>query len=438
MIRALKDCIRSIRSLRTSKEKLAILAYESLTKNLSFQLPASASSDRLIGFKELYRVVSRTKQNNPFLSKLAEGEPNVILDSKLFSVDIKVRSVEHFTNKKIGWFVSKQDALHRPKGIKGVAFLFRLILFGLTVSIRCVFDERRSNLALFIRSVASHATLLHFMETNRIEHVFDYSPYEVDSNWGYLLFMRKGIRVTKVPSCGPLTTHNHTLLANELVLSNQYQFDEMRHLPRIQVDATLRWLPKSGLDYIHLYHSKTAAPPSGTVGYYSHASWLRKMNDDNSGEFDLLKAEEQILSCLGKLVANNPSLTLKLFLHPKEKKPENLPLAHQFYSRVINGPYNVIESDQNSTFLFDQVDLGIGAFSTVLFERLVCGYKTIIASLNIPDFPIADSAINSICVNDLEDLNDTVTRFSPITKEEYFEQLKLSDFIFQQAEEYPE
>ena len=53
-------------------------------------------------------------------------------------------------------------------------------------------------------------------------------------------------------------------------------------------------------------------------------------------------------------------------------------------------------SDRSSS-IFELADVGVGTMSTVLFERLLAGYKTLFYTQDMPFFPVSISNLSSIC-----------------------------------------
>ena len=113
-------------------------------------------------------------------------------------------------------------------------------------------------MALTIIEVLEISVLLKWLERYNLNSIYDFVPFEVDSNFMYLCTRELGAHTTKIPSPGPLSTHNKIMLCDTLVLSGGYHFEEVSRLKaRYHVGSYISWPPERAHTYYDLY-SKSA------------------------------------------------------------------------------------------------------------------------------------------------------------------------------------
>jgi hypothetical protein len=183
-------------------------------------------------------------------------------------------------------------------------------------------------------------------------------------------------------------------------------------------------MPEMQVSFVHLYQGRYFSIPKNTIGFYSSGFWLRKKLNHSIADVGSYDVEEQLLSYLAEYVKTREDLRLVIFTHPYEKRPENISESTRHYSRYIDNHLmkrTVITDDTiRSTEHFQMVNIGVSVFSTIMFERISLGFKTIIAPLYKKYFPQANSAFRNVCVYSREELFTKLDSNLPLSKEEYF------------------
>ena len=82
----------------------------------------------------------------------------------------------------------------------------------------------------------------------------------------------------------------------------------------------------------------------------------------------------------------NPSVSLIIFLHPKEKNKKELTLKH--YDAIFKGINYTLNFEKPSAAVFDMCEVGVSFFSTIIFERDYFGFKTIVFPIGYKEFPL--------------------------------------------------
>jgi hypothetical protein len=404
----------------SNKNSNEYLAAACLFELPSYRLHEYDKYDRLIGFRILVRTFRRILSSKKGCTTLDNSAKTLVISSSRNTTEI----INYISRSGKAPIHSYIDRDHMALGDFGKRWLaMRWLPFALRQSLRCITSPYRSTVALTIAEIPEIAFVLKYAKTNSIQLIYDFLPYEVDSNFMYLLFNKNDIEVFKIPSSGPLASHHKILLSDHLALSTPYHFEEIKKFEStIRVGQIHLWPPERAHLYFSLYKENRKWEENGTIGFYSHGEWLRRIQKHSEIGRRIGEAEEAILGMLGSIVKNNSSFKLRVFPHPRELKPEVYPQMLAHYRRCIGHDSFEIFSEQGGTSQhFAKAEIAIAAFSTILYERLYSGYKTLIGNMFISDFPINSSKLNSICFKNQIELENMLRQFGGIGSDRFFE-----------------
>jgi hypothetical protein len=85
--------------------------------------------------------------------------------------------------------------------------------------------------------------------------------------------------------------------------------------------------------------------------------------------------------------------------------------------------------DEISACHLDYVDLAVSPITTLFFERIFCGFKTIMVINEKDVFPHANSALNNICLAEVTLLAAKLKVSFEQSNELFFKQNGLSDYV---------
>jgi len=439
MTNELRSVIRKYNAIEKAwkgpeKNSHEYLAAVCLFEYPSYRLLDSDKYDRLIGFRLLVRTLRRIMVGSGGKTAVSSNSEAIVVSSTKNSNDI-IQYITRSGNTSIHTYIDRD---HMSLGDYGKwPLLFAWLPFALRQAFRCTTNQYRSALALTIAELPEIALILQFAKRNRIHFVYDFLPYEVDSNFMYLLFRDNDIGVYKIPSSGPLATHHKILLADHLALSTPYHLEEIRKFSStIRIGQHHMWPPEKAHMYFARYKNHCAWEENGTLGFYSHGEWIRKAEKQSDYGGRIGDAEETILRMLGNLVLKHPQMKLRIFPHPRELKEEvrSEMLAH--YRRCIgHDQFEVFTQPGGTSQHFAKAEIAIAAFSTILYERLYSGYKTLIGNMFIDEFPMNQSALNSICFKTQDELETMLKRFGRMAPDVFFAETGLTNY---RMEAYPE
>jgi len=433
MISELKTVLSAYRGLSeawisSEKNTDEYLASVCFFENMTYRLYESDKTDPLIGLRmavRLWRRLGKSPQNG--VVPLNQDGKIVIVGGLLKTSALIIRYIQGNSSEKVHSYLAK-DFIATPPSMR-VKIFVAMLPFVLKQTWRCLYKKNRVNLALAIHEVFEISYILNYLNSNALTELYDWIPYEKDSNFLSLLAQKQGVFVTKLPSSGPLVTHNRFMLSQQLVLTTPYQYEELvKYGDTITAQKVLRWPPQGAMDYGNLYKEKRQTT-SKTIGFFSHGSWIRKQEKHAEHGRNVLDAEKTILSFLGKFVEENPEYKILIFPHPREKKKEISEHTKAFYRKCIgHNKFDMIASELTTSDNFEKADVGLGAFSSILYERMFCGFKVLIGNIGFSDFPMTSSKLNQICFDEYDEMKLLLLHYSNVSAEVFFEETGLSAY----------
>ncbi len=432
---SLRTTIHSFKTLISSLEKPeesdhGLIAH-CLKTSMSFRLPEKAKDDRLIGFRVWRRMqqsISRNHQKDytPGLGK------SMVIQGVARNKERILRYLNFQSEEKIAYFIAKDELPFKSQELSR-ADLRALHLFSLKTALQCLVRSDRKNRALYPSFCLEFWAICDFARREKIERAYDFAPYLIDANWYTKGLQEIGVHVNKIPSSGPLKAHNRYLLGNSLALSTPYQLMEVEKFrATIRVDRILKWIPERALEYIQIYQNPNLPePPKFSIGYYSHGGWLRAASGHADNGLNIPQAELALMEDLSAWLSHEPDKELLIFLHPKERQPEVFEQCEAFYKKHFAGiKYRFSDQKKSSSEGFHLVDLGIAVYSTVLYERLFAGYKSLIGNYGMTDFPDPNSSLARICFQSREALFEQLETVFEEDRRTFFKEKGLEDYRF--------
>jgi len=403
------------RPMKPSEDIRLRMLQHRLLHDLTYRLPSQAKKDLFIGFKEWKRVVSRKSLFQQFTPKA----PFVLVSTSNQS-DIAreyISSNTPFTTLN----VLVREELSLP------SYSLRFHLFALRISLQCLFDSRRINLSLLTRELVEWIAVESALNHCNSEQLFDFTPFEKDSNALAFLLMEKGIHVTKIPSPGPLFEHHTFIIADDVVISSAYQLEEIPGFKHWYVTGFLNWPPEQYMRYAAQY-ANAPLPPKNTIGFYSHGEWIRRK--DGHADFGMsagiLENEIFLLNALKTFLEKHPEFQLIIFPHPKERKDGEF---ESYYASIFQGTNaSLAPIDMRSSETFFKVNIGVMAYSTLLFERLSMRYKTFIGTNFPTSFPKEGSPLKNLCLSNYGELESALLLAHEETEKEFFVRQGLENY----------
>ena len=394
----------------------------------SFKFTEKATKDRFIVIRYYIKVL-RYK-----IRPLNELNNNKILifDNNSKSKQLRIDFLTYYLKITDFNFICYEDLCFFESKFEKLIFIFFSIPFIFVVFISSQFFKYRSSLALFVEYSLVISNLLKILyKSNQLKKIYYFSIYERESNFfSNEIRKRTDLKVVKISSDTPLIFWNKFILCDKLLLCNSYQYDELKsnkictEIPDIEIFG-----PERSFSYRNLYHQDSSTP-SNTIGFYSTASWVRDKDNSIFQGVDFTKMELKVLKVLKHVIQENKSNQLFIILHPKEKK-YNIKDLKIHYSNILGDDivFEFLNYNQSTAQLFDKIDLGVSFNSSVIHERLYCGFKSLLFPNN-PDFPIINSPLSNICANSSLELKKLIEESLKISTFKFFKKFDLQPYSF--------
>lgn len=374
----------------------------------SFRLPESSKTDRLIILKIFFYSIKNSFTKKIEFKKYQSNKPIAVLDGDFNSEQNRMQYLNFF-NVHPNFFLSKEN-LYGSMNLIGACihslFIFIIFIFLLPFSL----SSNRATYALLLREMPELVNLIGFLKANGITHLYQFCIYEKDANFNAFILSKKHIKVSKITSEVPLVFANKIIIADEINICFAYQQEELNAFKNgMHYSKVNQWLPEMQITYLDHYNNKDFKVARNVIGFYSSAFWLRKQSNHSIADVGSYDVEEDLLLCLKEYLYDNPDLKLIVFSHPYEKRtPELFEKTLKYYHAIFGGlllnRIEVTGKESNSVTTFHKVNVGISVFSTISFERLSLGFKSILAPFDKKEFPLSSSPFRNICAYNKSEL----------------------------------
>lgn len=402
------------------------LAGKCLLYNKSYVLPQQAQNDRLIVAKMTKRVLATLWKSQLSYTQSKTGAPHTaIFCGTTHSESDRRTYITQMTGQDAHICLFRQTA-HGGIGL-GDRLILTLIIFSYfpLLFLLGVFSTQRANWALLLQEFVDAHHILQTLRQHQIRKLYCFNIFDIDTNFITWCAMQRGIEVTKIASDVPLGFLNKTILGDQLATCIQYQAEEAKYFPEIKVKEVVNWLPEHSFKYVGNYTlPKQYETPRQTLGFYSSGSWRRKEMGHSDPGAALAEGELALCQWIKDYAMTHPETEIKVFPHPLEKKTEEIYQRTQSHYQKLFGeiPVKIMPRESATTLTFDQVDLAISLFSTVSYERLFMGFKSLFFIYQDNDFPIPGSNFERICVKPNAQFHERVHESLQQSRREFFDQ----------------
>ncbi|MDQ3048635.1 MAG: hypothetical protein M3R27_13885 [Bacteroidota bacterium] len=272
------------------------------------------------------------------------------------------------------------------------------------------------------------------IKRSEISVAYFFCIYEKDSNFISLALSKNKIHSYKISSEVPLAVWNRRIVADKLCLCLFYQFEELDHFrDSVFYNQLLLWGPERSHIVKPIYDRspeilKELKLNESNIGFYSTGGWIRKKLGHLEQGLNFIDNETIVLEVLMKYCLENKKKLL-VFLHPREKKSEFLAETKQHYKQLLNRvDYDFANLDEPTSALFHKVNVAVAYTSTIVFERVYFGFKTLILPLGFKDFPLQGTGFSRISASSHDDLLAKATLAMTQSTAEFFEANELKKY----------
>lgn len=288
-------------------------------------------------------------------------------------------------------------------------FLAPLILFS---------GRRRASIGLVPVDFVRLCLLVRSMERGPVRNIVWFHGYEKGTALLVLyLIEHGGQKVRIVPSPNPIRNFYTHVVASTFVFTIPFHQDEYRVLrDGWAVEGTDSW-PMYRTERIRAVAGRTTEP--GTVGFVSSGNWLRGRIGKNQIGADFDANEEEAMRWCVAFAKARPGTTMKVFLHPLERRPEFLEDSMQHFLD-LGVDAEAIQTNVPMGLHPEKMDVAVALYSSALLERLHAGYKAIYAQPGMPPDYFMSGAITGLIASDEAAFHALLERTLACSAQEFF------------------
>jgi len=247
----------------------------------------------------------------------------------------------------------------------------------------------------------------------RTAHVFPAFRIETAFITAYL--RRCGLRSDVVVETTPMAPYNRRLLADTVTLTNPYHVDEARVFAAESRVGTYRlWGPTGAPVMERAYSGGTFDDLPDVVGVYTQGYWMRvkRGSCDPATAAVMLPLEEEFAAMVADLARRSPAVRFVVFSHPMERRwfAETGESGPEWFADLENVSL-ASEAPGGSTLRFGEVGLGLTTVSTIGFDRLYMGFRTLFYTGASPQLDLTvPSQFSSLFFDEPEAFAEAVER----------------------------
>jgi hypothetical protein len=387
----------------------------------TYKFPAKAHLDKLLVLKYYVKIIFfEIKVNN------VSNSHKVIVDVGFASVQNRKDFIACFTGEVINEHIGLSALRSFPSFFQKLSYLILTLPLALVLFIASLFSNKKINYALLLESIVINENLIEVVENTNT--VYFFCIFELESNFYAYSLINSGKKVIKVSADVPLTMWNRNIIASSLVLCCAYQLEEVKAFSStMEIDELLFWGPEKYHEFKELYSSQVQNKNSNSIGFYSSASWVRRADGDFEAS-NLFEHEEAIYKVLNRLLDLDQALELTVFLHPREKRGEYAKKSLEHYGDIFKGNrFKIADVTIPSANSFNLVDLAVSVGSTLIYERLYCGFKSVFYQ-DENEVPIKGSTLSNIWVKNEEAFLKKMKTSLAMSTEEFFKENKIMHY----------
>jgi hypothetical protein len=210
--------------------------------------------------------------------------------------------------------------------------------------------------------------------------IYLFRIYRIETPFVAAFLMERGIVVHLVASSSPLSAHNRVLIGDSVKLCHPYQIDEFAFYQDLGACRSCElWSPETMFQLQPHYKNVTLSDHFDIIGLYTQGFRLREELGTLHPDFaaGAVRRERELLSMATAFAQEHPHIRLVIFPHPLERRHYRQSGQHQFGSLVGLPNVEMELSEASSTLQFERVGLGLTLLSSIGFERIYLGFRTI-------------------------------------------------------------
>ena|GEM_PF-3260979 len=333
----------------------------------------------------------------------------------------RLTHINYFSKEKVNGAIWKTRLLgYYSVADKCMQFIMLTLLFPFLIPFAC-FKKYRASASLLFFEYVELVNLLKIAKRNSVKSLFYYSIYEKDSNISAIALQSVNIYVVKVASLTPLKFWNNIVIADKLVVNTFQQLEETKIFKDTILAKEIElWGPDENVKVFDRYTLGMYELNKNVIGYYSTASYIRALENDLD-IYNTSAGESITMTYIAEYIQKHPGIRLVVFPHPREKNEKYKKSMEEYYARYFKGiEYKIMLDTQPSAYYFEEANVGIAFYSSVIFERLYFGFKSMLFTPPDSKVNVLELRGNKMYATTKEELFSRLDMFLPMSNHEYF------------------
>lgn len=396
----------------------------------TYRIPQSERYNTFLVLKSFINLILVVVSKPKAIPFIKEKEGNVYeYDILRTNYELRKNYIDYFkAENTICGGIFKDELQYCPSFLSGFVLIVLSFAWLPLLFISSLFKKDKAPYATIFREIIETINLVELCKTLNIKQLYFFCIYEKDANICTMILNKRGVLINKITSEVPLSFWNKIIIADNLYICNGYHYDELKeNMSSVFVSNIEFWGGEKVLDNISKYKN-SVTPDKKSIGFYSTGTWARDLENLMSKNKNLVKIEEEVKMIVKKFCQNNPEYQLIIFLHPRERKTKYAQLTKEKYLKDFEGINFHIEEDRSSN-TYEKADVSVAFYSSIVFDRLYYGFKTIIMPIGLEDkFPIKNSNMNLICTYTESDLYSKIIESCDMSNKKFFEKNKITHF----------
>lgn len=406
------------------------LSYKSLFNTISLRLSERDYLNRFIVLSILKSVFISLLKTKNCINIYNDSVKVMIFDNNSASFRDRLRYLAFKKDIEIGFSISRDYLRFSFNKRRKIILISQALIIGSFLFPISFFSSKRGFLALLIFQYIEYSNFIFLLNKHKINKIFFFGSFEIDSNLITFLLKRKNISTTRIPSSNPLQNFYKYVYADEFYFTAPFHKTQFNSLRSNWIVNNILEAPfEFYFDSLKVLNNKNhKLNKKINIGFISSGIWLRKllnMKTLNNGE-DI--AETQLLNILNKYCIQN-NMTLIILLHPIEKKEEHYDKVMKNYKNFLTCCYIISETKSQSYEYFNDIDLCVTNFSSTGFIRLYAHQKVIFAPLNMVN-NFASTKLDIISANNSKELILLIEKNTSYSVDEFFKKNELENYSY--------
>ncbi|MDY7075434.1 MAG: hypothetical protein SXV54_00790 [Chloroflexota bacterium] len=260
-------------------------------------------------------------------------------------------------------------------------FVWRVMLWLLGTILVSVLYRPSQLTPNLVRVVRTSLLTFSLARASTSKTIYLFRLYRVETSFVAAFLKERGIRVLLVASSALLSFDNRVLIGDSLKVCHPYQVDEFRHYRHLGTcESCELWSPETFHQMETRYKDLVIDEHLEIMGVYTQGCRLRAQLGTLHKDFaaGAIRREAELLEMVLTFASSHSDVHFIIFPHPMERRHYKKTGEHQYGKFFETANVEIDLSDAtDSTLQFDRVGLGLTTWSSIGFERIYLGFRTI-------------------------------------------------------------